>query len=194
MKEINELMSDLIRFISLTKGVVAVVDAWCFDAIVAMGAWQSTRGYAHRGQGGIYGCHQIMHREVLLLAGHDITGLEVDHANGDRADNRLSNLRPATRQQNSVNSRSKSQTSRYKGLYQHKDTGRWQARFKLNGQERSLGCYATEEEAARAYDAKVFELFGHWSKLNFPLDLPYRYEGPPIVERPSAIRYGVRSA
>ncbi|WP_254512491.1 HNH endonuclease [Anatilimnocola floriformis] len=183
MKEIDDLMSlDLIRFIPLTKGEIAVVDRWMHDALVAMGSWYSDCGYAVRRAGGRR--TQYMHREVLILAGHDITGLEVDHWNGDPSDNRQCNLRPATPRQNCANRRQHSRASEYQGVYQHKDTGRWQARYKLKGQGRSLGCFATEEEAALAYDVKMLEFHGHWYKPNFPLKLFYECGGPPIVKRP----------
>jgi len=172
------------EFIPLTKGHVAVVDRWAYDDIVAMGAWHYHGGYARRKTDGGRRA-QLMHREVLLLAGVELDGSKVDHINGDKSDNRLSNLRPATTQQNAANSRSHSKSSRFKGIYNHKRWG-WQARYKLDGKERSLGYYSTEEEAARAYDAKMLELWGHWAKLNFPLKLIYETQGPPRIKRQMA--------
>jgi HNH endonuclease/AP2 domain len=169
------------RFIPLTKGQIAVVDHWSYDAIVAMGQWYYSGGYACRRNN--VGGQCRMHRVVLELAGVDLADLDVDHWNGDKTDNRLCNLRPCTPQQNAANSKSYSKTSRFKGIYLHKPWGRWQARYKLDGKERSLGYFRTEEEAARAYDAKMLELWGHWAKLNFKLDLPYEYSGPKVIKR-----------
>lgn len=184
MKEIDDLMSDdLIRFVPLTKGAIAVVDMWAYDAIVAMGPWHvDGRGYARHGSGARQ--RLAMHREVLKLAGHDLGDLEVDHWNGDMADNRLPNLRPATPQQNQANRRSHSRESDFKGVYLHKRRNLWQARYKIGDTERSLGYFDTDEEAARAYDARMFEIWGHWAKLNFPLKLFYETSWPPVVARP----------
>ena len=89
---------------------------------------------------------------------------EVDHINLDRSDNRLSNLRLATRSQNAMNR--KPLSGRYCGVSLHKPTGRYQSRITVNGITKYLGVFGTEEEAAAEYNkyAKVFH--GEFARLN----------------------------
>jgi len=93
----------------------------------------------------------------------------IDHINMVRGDNRIENLRVATYQQNNVNSRSqKNSLSSYKGAYFVKSTGKWRSCVGFNNKVLSFGTYASEEEAARAYDKAARELFGDYARLNFP--------------------------
>ena len=61
-------------------------------------------------------------------------------------------------------------SSRFKGVYQSQTPGKWKATvtYTRAGFPRSihLGTFSTEEDAARAYDAKVRELFGEFAKTN----------------------------
>jgi hypothetical protein len=94
----------------------------------------------------------------------------VDHEDGDTLNNKRSNLRRATVAQNGANTLNwtGAKSSRFKGVYLRKDTGRWEARIgsrpKLN-----LGSFDSEEEAARAYDAAKRERYGEFAKTNLPV-------------------------
>jgi hypothetical protein len=104
-----------------------------------------------------------MHRELLQV--HQ--GLEVDHINGNRLDNRRSNLRPATRQENVRNRKvQKNNKCGFKGVSCEK--GRFRAYICVNNKLIHLGMFTTAEEAARARDKAEKELFGEFSRLNFP--------------------------
>jgi len=108
----------------------------------------------------------LMHR--LLLDAE--TGLEVDHINGLTLDNRRSNLRICTGQQNVWNKPkfSGAFSSKFKGVVWDKECDKWRARIRFNDKLISLGRHVDEEDAARAYDKKALELFGPFAKLNFP--------------------------
>jgi hypothetical protein len=81
---------------------------------------------------------------------------EIDHINGDSADDRLSNLRDVPRQVNQQNIRSALGTKKSTnmlGVYKNKP-GRakpWRAAISDQGKQVYLGAFDTEEEAHEAY-------------------------------------------
>lgn len=109
------------------------------------------------------GSIQYLHQ--VIAGAH---GTDTDHRDGDTFDNRRHNLRPADKQRNQQNSRSRAgSSSRFKGVYWRADTLRWQAQIKLpGGGKLSLGCYDDEEAAAAAYDAAALQHFGTFSRIN----------------------------
>lgn len=112
------------------------------------------------------------HRIIYKL----VTGIEpllpIDHIDGDVLNNKIENLREATAQENCFNSSKRSvrgkETSIYKGVQKDKKT--WLATLK-KGENRYIKRFDTELEAALWYDQMALELFGEFSKLNFPKDV-----------------------
>src|SRR5262249_32638796 len=112
-----------------------------------------------------------MHRMILDAP----PGTLVDHWNGDGLDNRRCNLRFATypqQQRNHPRHHRPGQRppSRFKAVRRpaHSKENPWRARIRVNGQQSHLGVFATEEEAARAYDRAARHHFGEFARLNFP--------------------------
>lgn len=90
---------------------------------------------------------------------------EIDHINGIRSDNRLSNLREATPSQNQANKgMRKDNTSGAKGVTWDKSRGKWLAAIHVNGKRQGLGRYQTIGEAAAAYEAAAEINFGEFSR------------------------------
>lgn len=94
----------------------------------------------------------------------------LDHKDGDRANNRLDNLRPADNSQNAANSaRNRNNTSGFKGVTFHRrraDGSRpWQASIRKDGQLLFLGNFATPLEARDAYEAAALEHFGEFARV-----------------------------
>lgn len=157
--------------IPLTKGAFAIVDEIDFDEMSKY-RWQlfSHRGksYAVRGKYkrlGINNYHRdriLMHRQLM---GFPVG--EVDHINSDGLDNRRSNLRHATRQQNCENVKKPSHnTSGFKGVWWSRHCGKWVAEIRHKKKKFYLGCHADIIAAAKAYNSAAIRLFGEFACLN----------------------------
>jgi hypothetical protein len=165
---------DTIRYIPLTRGLHAIVDAKNYE-------WLSRYKWcaqARRDGATFYACRNsgrrtiMMHREIMKPP----PGKVVDHINGNGLDNREDNMRNCTQAQNALNSRSRmSRKSRFRGVDPAGD--KWQANFKYRGQTHYLGVFDDEVEAAKARDRKAYELNGPYAYLNFPED--FRSEADP---------------
>lgn len=86
----------------------------------------------------------------------------VDHMDRNGLNNQRYNLKRCTHQVNLHNRDVKG----FRGV--DKVKSRYRSRCYFNKKEIYLGTYDVEEEAARAYDAKAFELFCEYAELNFP--------------------------
>ena len=109
-----------------------------------------SHGYAQMWDGQV----SLVHRWVMGAKPRD--GKIVDHINGNKLDNRRSNLRIVDASGSSQNVSGRGR-SRFRGVYPTR-SGRWQARVKFQGMVHYLGNYATEEEAAAVAEAKRREL------------------------------------
>src|SRR6266481_2100984 len=143
-----------IRLISLTKGQVTTVDAAKYEWLMQwnwIAHWNvcTKSFYACRSNGG-----QAMHRMLLGLK----RGEFGDHSNHDTLDNRLSNIRRCTRNQNMQNRRLFSNnTSKITGVSYHARDKCWQAYINTDGRRTYLGYFGTKEEAAKARLAATVE-------------------------------------
>lgn len=76
---------------------------------------------------------------------------EIDHINGDPADNRLINLRVVDHATNQRNLKRRSDNSSgFVGVGLHKQTQKWRAYITLDGKMKSLGLYDSKGEAVQA--------------------------------------------
>lgn len=162
------------REIPLTRGFVALVDDSDAERVLAAGSWcvhtpeHKRTAYAVRAHTPISG------RRTLIGLHNFVTGLPfVDHVNRDGLDNRRANLRPATKSQNAMNARIRSDnTSGFKGVTLTRSTRRWRALIVVDGRREHLGYFDDAAEAARAYDRAALDLFGEFARLNFPESTP----------------------
>ena len=78
----------------------------------------------------------------------------VDHKNGVRTDNRISNLRDVSKTVNGQNQRAATRKNRSTGLLSaslHKRSGKYRADIKVDGRTKFLGNYDSADEAHQAY-------------------------------------------
>lgn len=92
-----------------------------------------------------------LHRAILGVTDPDIF---VDHRDGNTLDCRRNNLRRATRTINRRNS------AKHKGYHFHGPIGKWNAYISIGGKRKSLGYFATEEEARQVRLAAEKEAWG----------------------------------
>jgi hypothetical protein len=122
--------------------------------VIASKTWSmATWGYlsARTGVGRLY-----LHRFVWSLLRGDPPEI-IDHINRNPLDNRIANLRPATRRLNSLN-RERRSSRAYplpRGVCRDRTSVSrpYRAIARIAGRTRSLGFYATPEEASAVYQA-----------------------------------------
>jgi hypothetical protein len=116
------------------------------------------RGYYHVL---IQGHHYTIHRIVWKLVKGEEPPEFVDHEDRNRGNNRIRNLRAATRREQRWNSRlNKDNRAGLRGVGRRKN--KWMARIKVDGKSRCLGTFDTAEEASAAYQAAARELHGEF--------------------------------
>lgn len=173
------LLVDGAKIVPLTQGQVAFVDPQDYDQVVKYN-WFAVRddrgtGPSYYARAKIAGKSTPLHR---FLIGEIPAGAVVDHIDRNPLNNCRSNLRVVNKYQSAQNRRawvrrdkSSAAQSQYKGVYgRFKADGSisWRAAIKKDRKIHSIGCFTSEVEAAKAYDAKAVELHGEYAVLNFP--------------------------
>lgn len=93
-------------------------------------------------------------------------GMNVDHINHNKLDNRKSQLRVCTFEQNLMNQKKyKNNSSGYKGVSWHKNK-KWVAQIQINGKRKNLGYFETKEDAAEAYNEAAKNIYKEFANLN----------------------------
>ncbi len=91
------------------------------------------------------------HRLAWLIHYGEWPAGDVDHINGDRADNRISNLRVVTTRMNNENRRRAHSNSKTQMLGVSPSQGAFQADICVNGRRIYLGRFSSAEAAHAAY-------------------------------------------
>jgi len=114
-----------------------------------------------------------VHRIVWVLHFGDIPeGLEIDHINRNRSDNRIENLRLVTHSQNNFNTRAK-------GYTWDKKSKKWKASIQLDRKRKELGRFTNKKDARQAYlDAKKII-----HVIDTPASLRYHPRNQPMAMR-----------
>ena len=107
-----------------------------------------------------------VHDLIYYIMGFEIPNI-VDHINQKKYDNTWTNLRSVDKRQNNTNqAKRKDNTSGYKGVYFHKQRGKFMARISHHGKMKFLGYANTPEEAAIIYNNAVPLYHGEYGWMN----------------------------
>jgi hypothetical protein len=145
--------------IPTTKGREFIVDV-CDKPIVEGYRWHDSHGYAVRMEGGktIWVQNEIMPPSP---------GMEIDHKNRNRLDNRRCNLREATHQDNTFNnSIRQNKTSKYRGVCWNKRKQRWMATIRDERKNFCIGYFKDEQVAALNWNVYAAITRGEFAVLN----------------------------
>lgn len=105
------------------------------------------------------------HRLAWLYVTGDWPPADLDHINGNRSDNRIANLRPASRSQNNANAKLRSDNkSGSKGVSWDAGRNRWHAQIRAHGKQHHLGRFHSKEEAQAAYATAAKRMFGEYAR------------------------------
>lgn len=110
--------------------------------------WVDEKGYVRiEAEGRVYRAHRLA---LFFVNGEEPNGL-VDHINGEKADNRLSNLRVVTNAENQQNVRRARRNSKSGFLGVVEAQGKFAAYIWVDGGQRYLGRFSTPELAHQRY-------------------------------------------
>lgn len=148
--------------ITLSNGAITIID---LDDFPLVEGWNWTAKVGRSGKTYAFGRRQYLAAIILPTA----EGLFPDHKDGDTLNNRRSNLRPATYQQNARNRhKGSANKSGFKGVCFRADRRTWLAYIGSEGKLHKLGTFQNAREAALRYDQAAIKIFGDFACLNFP--------------------------
>ena len=110
---------------------------------------------------GVDGFLHKAHRLAWLHVNGSWPTEQIDHVNGSKSDNRISNLRIATNAQNCQNQRSAQSHNKTGLLGVSPKNGKFVAQIRNNGKKQYLGYFPTPEEAHAAYLEAKREFHSH---------------------------------
>jgi hypothetical protein len=114
-------------------------------------------------KGRVYAVHNV----IWCIVTGEWQVIEIDHEDCDGTNNRWSNLRPATRLQQSHNRPLQTNNkSGFKGVRWRRQERKWVARITVEGKKVGLGFFDHPEEAAHAYNKAAVKYFGEFATLN----------------------------
>jgi len=91
----------------------------------------------------------------------------IDHKDRNPENNKIENLRKATKSENCKNCNPvKNSSSKYLNVSYHKQNKKWQANGTLSGKKVYLGLYDLENDAAKAANEFAIKYYGDFANLN----------------------------
>lgn len=101
----------------------------------------------------------LLHRVIFMYVHGRMPEQQIDHVNGVKTDNRISNLREANEHENSQNVKvHRDSSSGLLGVSWRASLKKWRASIGLDGSHKHLGYFHSKDEAYQAYCAAKREL------------------------------------
>ncbi len=138
----NKLVGKAAGVVTLKRGVIHI----------SIGSRGAARAY-------------VAHRLAWLITYGEWPVCELDHINGNPSDNRLINLRLASRAENSRNAR-RTTNNRLRGARFIRATGSWEGRIKVNNKVIMLGTFTSAEQAHAAYCKAASKYHGEFARYD----------------------------
>jgi len=114
----------------------------------------------------ISGNNYMLHRIVWLYHFDTLPSI-IDHIDGNPSNNRIENLRSASRVENMCNRKpNKTSTSRWKGVNWYPRYGMWVVRIQVNNVRKCIGYFRDEINAATAYNLAAYLYHGSFAVYN----------------------------
>ena len=139
----------------------ALVDDTKFDELSKYHWFLSWNGYA---VSSVY-----VDRKETRIRMHKIVkdGRFIDHIDGNKLNNQLSNLRICSKSTNGMNrGKTTLNKSGYKGVQWNKNCQKWRAMIRINSKSHHIGVFDEIRDAVIAYNNKAKELFGEFAFIN----------------------------
>ena len=113
----------------------------------------------------LFGRKYPIHHLVWLFETKSFPKKFLDHKDGNRLNNKFSNLREVTKKQNNENrGKQKNNKTGFKGVSLNAKLQKYVAQIQHNGNTVYLGVFKTPEEASLVYQSAAKELFSHYKK------------------------------
>ena len=106
----------------------------------------------------LFGKNYYAHVLVWVYFYGKFSDFDIDHIDGNRANNKIQNLREATRNQNCQNQKKQNKNKKIKLGVTLKDNKYFVARIRKDGVLYNIGSYKTEDDAYKAYLKKKREI------------------------------------
>lgn len=105
----------------------------------------------------------LCHRLAWLYVQGEWPSSEIDHCDGDKTNNAISNIRLCTRSQNLAN---RPTSIGLKGASFSNEKRKWRAQITVEGECRHIGYFENEEAAHRAYCVAAEKSFGAFARTS----------------------------